>query len=110
MDYSSIINKGLMDVSPAIMFVLPCSLTQGEHVASCHVERSFQPTVLRWHPSRSMLAVGWETGEVLLLTHPTGEQSSLPATHSESITLLDWSSTGSRLVTGDQVRSSPGHI
>ncbi|XP_064178375.1 intraflagellar transport protein 140 homolog isoform X2 [Anguilla rostrata] len=78
-------------------------LQQGEHVASCHAERSLQPSVLRWHPSRSTLAVGWESGEVLLLTHPAGEQSSLPATHSACVTLLDWSSTGSRLVTGDQM-------
>ncbi|KAJ8364162.1 hypothetical protein SKAU_G00129930 [Synaphobranchus kaupii] len=89
--------------SPTAGGCIDLYLQQGEHVAGCHVERSFEPAVLRWHPSRSMLAVGWETGEVLLLTHPAGEQSSLPATHAASITLLDWSSTGSRLVTGDQM-------
>ncbi|KAL0984320.1 hypothetical protein UPYG_G00139910 [Umbra pygmaea] len=77
-------------------------LQQGEHVESCHVERPFQPTVLRWHPTKPLLALGWETGEVLLLTHPSGEQTQLPATHSTCITLLEWSSSGSRLVTGDQ--------
>ncbi|KAJ7984508.1 hypothetical protein DPEC_G00355540 [Dallia pectoralis] len=75
---------------------------QGEHVASCHVDRSFQPTVLRWHPTKSLLALGWETGEVLLLAHPSGEQTALPATHTSCITLLEWSCSGSRLVTGDQ--------
>ncbi|KAI1896231.1 hypothetical protein AGOR_G00092680 [Albula goreensis] len=90
-------------VSPTTGGCVDLYLQQGEQVVSCHVERSLQPTVLRWHPSKTVLAVGWETGEVLLLTHPSGEQSSLPSTHTASITLLDWSSTGSRLITGDQM-------
>uniref|UniRef100_A0A8C8CN11 Intraflagellar transport protein 140 homolog n=1 Tax=Oncorhynchus tshawytscha TaxID=74940 RepID=A0A8C8CN11_ONCTS len=78
-------------------------LQQGEHVGSCHVDRPFQPTVLCWHPTKPLLALGWETGEVLLLTHPSGEQTPLPATHTACITLLEWSSSGSRLITGDQM-------
>ena len=67
------------------------------------MDRPFQPTVLCWHPTKPLLALGWETGEVLLLTHPSGEQTPLPATHTACITLLEWSSSGSRLITGDQV-------
>ncbi|XP_062330983.1 intraflagellar transport protein 140 homolog isoform X2 [Osmerus eperlanus] len=78
-------------------------LQQGECVSSCHVDRPFQPTVLAWHPTKPVLALGWETGEVLLLPHPSGEQTSLPTTHTACITLLEWSSSGSRLVTGDQM-------
>uniref|UniRef100_A0A8C7HLW9 Intraflagellar transport 140 n=1 Tax=Oncorhynchus kisutch TaxID=8019 RepID=A0A8C7HLW9_ONCKI len=78
-------------------------LQQGEHVGSCHVDRPFQPTVLCWHPTKPLLALGWETGEVLLLTHPSGEQTPLPVTHTACITLLEWSSSGSRLITGDQM-------
>ncbi|XP_068161175.1 intraflagellar transport protein 140 homolog isoform X2 [Antennarius striatus] len=77
-------------------------LQQGEHVESCHVERPQQPTVLRWHPTKPVLALGWENGEVLLLTHPYGDQTVLPSTHTAYITVLEWSSSGSRLVTGDQ--------
>lgn len=76
---------------------------QGEHVESCHLERPHQPTVLRWHPTKPVLALGWENGEVVLLTHPSGDQTVLPSTHTACITLLEWSSSGSRLVTGDQV-------
>ncbi|KAM6951358.1 intraflagellar transport protein 140 homolog [Aplochiton taeniatus] len=76
-------------------------LQQGEYVESCHVERPMQPTVLRWHPTKPVLALGWETGEVLLLTHPSGEQTLVPNTHTAAITLLEWSSSGSRLVAGD---------
>lgn len=76
---------------------------QGEYVESCHVERPHQPTALRWHPTKPLLAIGWETGEVVLLTHPSGDQTVIPSTHTACMLLLDWSSSGSRLVTGDQV-------
>lgn len=76
---------------------------QGEHVESCHLERPHQPAVLRWHPTKPVLALGWENGDVLLLTHPSGDQTPLSSTHSVCISLLEWSSSGSRLVTGDQV-------
>ncbi|XP_061563720.1 intraflagellar transport protein 140 homolog [Cololabis saira] len=77
-------------------------LQQGEYVESCHVERPHQPTVLQWHPSKTVLALGWENGEVVLLTHPSGDQTVLPSLHTARITLLEWSSFGSRLITGDQ--------
>ncbi|KAK9530529.1 hypothetical protein VZT92_012025 [Zoarces viviparus] len=77
-------------------------LQQGEYVDSCHLERPHQPTVLRWHPIKPVLALGWENGEVVLLTHPSGHQTVLPSAHAAAITLLEWSSSGSRLVTGDQ--------
>ncbi|KAJ3608297.1 hypothetical protein NHX12_025346 [Muraenolepis orangiensis] len=79
-------------------------LEQGEFVESCHVERpDKQATALRWHPMKPVLALGWESGEALLLSHPSGEQSPLPSTHTAPITLLEWSCSGSRLVTGDQM-------
>ncbi|XP_077407490.1 intraflagellar transport protein 140 homolog isoform X1 [Vanacampus margaritifer] len=77
-------------------------LQQGEHVESCHIERPHRTTMLCWHPIKPVLALGWENGEVLLLLHPAGDQNVLPSTHMARITLLEWSSSGSRLVTGDQ--------
>ncbi|XP_056125550.1 intraflagellar transport protein 140 homolog [Rhinichthys klamathensis goyatoka] len=78
-------------------------LQQGEHVELCHVERGFSPSLLQWHPTKPLLAVGWETGETILLSHPSGEHTPLPNnTHTACITVLEWSSNGSRLVTGDQ--------
>lgn len=76
---------------------------QGEYVETCHVERPHQPTALRWHPTKPLLVIGWENGQVMLLTHPSGDQTAIPSTHTACILLLDWSSSGSRLVTGDQV-------
>ncbi|MBN3275130.1 IF140 protein, partial [Polyodon spathula] len=89
-------------ISPSTGGSIDLYLQQGEHVGNSHVERPFKPTVLHWHPSKQVLAVGWETGEVLLLSQPDGQQTSLPATHSADISLLDWSSNGSRLLTGDR--------
>ncbi|XP_015230607.1 PREDICTED: intraflagellar transport protein 140 homolog [Cyprinodon variegatus] len=77
-------------------------LQQGECVEDCHVERAHQATVLRWHPLKPVLALGWENGEVMLLTHPSGDQTLLTSAHTASIALLEWSGSGSRLVTGDQ--------
>ncbi|XP_017274041.1 intraflagellar transport protein 140 homolog [Kryptolebias marmoratus] len=88
--------------SPASGGSVDLYLQQGEHVESCHVERPHQPTVLRWHPIKPVLAVGWENGEVALLIHPSGDQTVLPSSHTAHITLLEWSTSGSRLVTGDQ--------
>lgn len=84
-----------------VYFIAVCM--QGESVDSCHLERPHLPTALRWHPVKPVLALGWEDGAVVLLTHPSGDQTVLPSTHSACITLLEWSSSGSRLVTGDQV-------
>ncbi|XP_037392907.1 intraflagellar transport protein 140 homolog isoform X2 [Pygocentrus nattereri] len=90
-------------VSPASGGSVDIYLQHGEHVELCHVERGFSPALLRWHPTKPLLAVGWETGETLLLTHPHGEHTPLPPnTHTACITLLEWSFTGARLVTGDQ--------
>uniref|UniRef100_A0A671LEX3 Intraflagellar transport protein 140 homolog n=1 Tax=Sinocyclocheilus anshuiensis TaxID=1608454 RepID=A0A671LEX3_9TELE len=61
------------------------------------------PSLLQWHPTKPLLAVGWETGETMLLSHPSGELTPLPNnTYNACITVLEWSSNGSRLVTGDQ--------
>uniref|UniRef100_A0A673FYT9 Intraflagellar transport protein 140 homolog n=1 Tax=Sinocyclocheilus rhinocerous TaxID=307959 RepID=A0A673FYT9_9TELE len=61
------------------------------------------PSLLQWHPTKLLLAVGWETGETMLLSHPSGELTPLPNnTHNACITVLEWSSNGGRLVTGDQ--------
>uniref|UniRef100_A0A3B4Z0Z9 Intraflagellar transport 140 n=1 Tax=Stegastes partitus TaxID=144197 RepID=A0A3B4Z0Z9_9TELE len=91
--------------SPATGGNVDLYLQQGEHVESCQIERPFLPIVLRWHPTKPVLATGWENGEVVLLTHPSGDQTVLPSTHTACMTLLEWSSSGSRLVTGDQTGS-----
>ncbi|KAG8557746.1 hypothetical protein GDO81_016722 [Engystomops pustulosus] len=73
----------------------------GDHVSGAHVERSYQPSLLSWHPTKKLLAVGWAIGEVLILNEPDKEHHGVPSTHSTEITLLEWSSNNSRLISGD---------
>ncbi|XP_042080151.1 intraflagellar transport protein 140 homolog [Haplochromis burtoni] len=100
--HSSLPILAVASSSPATGGKVDLYLQQGEHVESCHVVRPHQPTGLRWHPTKPVLAVGWDNGEVVLLTHPPGDQTVLPGVHTTTIKLLEWSSFGSRLVTGDE--------
>jgi len=67
------------------------------------VRKAKESTVLAWHPVRKVLAVGWETGEITARNEQENEAYELTPVHKSEITILQWTSNGSRLISADAV-------
>ncbi|XP_072916135.1 intraflagellar transport protein 140 homolog [Hemitrygon akajei] len=78
-------------------------LEQGEHIPNAHIDRPFQPSLISWHPSKRVLAAGWQTGVVTFWAdHGWEEHQITGSIHRAEITILEWSSNGTRLVSADK--------
>lgn len=62
-----------------------------------------QVTSVTWHPSKRILAIGWETGELYLWNDHEHEFHEIQSLHRAPISILCFSAAGARLVSADAV-------
>lgn len=85
------------------------------------MEASVQPgsqvVNIRWHPTSKILAMGYQSGEVVVWNHEESECFEGPKGHTSAIMLMEWSSDGSVLVSSDSLgflviwrSDSQGHL
>lgn len=77
---------------------------QGEQILGVPLKRPCQATAAAWHPTRKVLAVGWENGEILVWNVDAKEMYESTHIHKAALSIIHWSSNGTRLATGDTVR------
>lgn len=78
-------------------------LFQGENLPHATIQRSANPTAVAWQSDKKIVAIGWQTGEVVIWNEGERDLLDVPALHKSAITCLKWSAKGSRLVSTDQV-------
>jgi len=76
---------------------------QGEPLKNSVVRKAKESTALAWHPTRKVLAVGWETGEITARNEQENEAYEFTFVHKSAISILQWTSNGSRLISADAV-------
>ncbi|CAH2002580.1 unnamed protein product [Acanthoscelides obtectus] len=72
------------------------------------VHRSYQVTALAWHPERTILASGWENGDLKVWNKSNKEFTNVVGPHKAPITLLEFSEKGNLLVSCDSTGSVIG--
>lgn len=67
------------------------------------MQRSCFSSSKAWYPTKPILAVGWNNGEVLIWNQKEKELYEAAKIHKEDVCLLCWSVNGQRLLSGDKV-------
>lgn len=83
-------------------------LYQGELVEDSSIQRSSVVTAIVWHPVRKILAIGWQSGDVLIWNEHDHELHEASSIHQSAVQVIQWSNNGNRLVTSDQVCFNEG--
>eukprot|EP00794_Sanderia_malayensis_P006805 gene6805-7574_t len=76
-------------------------LDEGEHLEESTIQRSFECTAIKWHPSRKVLGIGWANGEVLIWNENDHEIHETSLHHRAPIKVIEWNSSGSKLASAD---------
>ncbi|BFZ17235.1 hypothetical protein BsWGS_20274 [Bradybaena similaris] len=74
---------------------------EGEKLQHKPITHQCHPSSYAWHPTRKILAVGWETGEISLWNEQDKELIDATHLHRSEVTVMHWSSNGTRLLTAD---------
>jgi len=76
-------------------------LDEGEFLEDSIIQRSTHVKSLDWHPSRKILAAGWESGEVVIWNENDHELHETAMHHKVEVNIIQWNPSGSRLATAD---------
>eukprot|EP01135_Chromosphaera_perkinsii_P005240 Nk52_evm9s327 gene=Nk52_evmTU9s327 len=76
-------------------------MDEGEEVSDSNLERSCRAAVIKWHPHRKILAVGWEDGTLTVWNEYEKLLHENKDVHRRPITCLEWYTEGNRFFTGD---------
>lgn len=77
---------------------------QGEKIQHRPIINQAQVCNLAWHLTRKILAVGWQTGEIMIWNEGEQELFEAPHLHKSEIAVLHWNASGTHLVSGDKVQ------
>lgn len=73
--------------------------SDGEQLEEVNLQRVAMPTCIQWHPTDQKLAVGWDSGEVVICNASTGHCQDVRV--GTSVCTVTWSPSGSALVVTD---------
>lgn len=79
------------------------SLLQGHSVDDFALKKAGSVTALDWHPLKKAVACGWESGDVAVYSLLLSNLSIVKPLHKHPVSVILWTSSGTRLVTGDKV-------
>ena len=68
-------------------------------------KHDIQITSIAWHPVLRYLAIGYETGEVMVWNHDENETFEGSKSHHGAVTIVRWSTDGSILISTDTMGS-----
>eukprot|EP00920_Eleutheroschizon_duboscqi_P000583 GHVT01001656.1.p1 GENE.GHVT01001656.1~~GHVT01001656.1.p1 ORF type:complete len:100 (-),score=0.16 GHVT01001656.1:165-464(-) len=68
-----------------------------------NLKKQCEPSATAWHPTKRIIAVGWQTGEIQVWNDQEKELYLVPDRHKAEITILHWTSNGTRILSGNSV-------
>ncbi|GFO12432.1 intraflagellar transport protein 140 homolog, partial [Plakobranchus ocellatus] len=74
---------------------------EGEKLPHKPIAHQSHPSSYAWHPTRKIIAVGWETGEITIWNEQDKELIEAAHLHRSEVTVMRWSSNGTRLLSAD---------